>query len=158
VVLSNIKHWWITNHKCVEVLILIISLYLLFTLGEPIPVSNKPNFKFCNEYRNDECCLYTNLWSVIFLWQNKKQVKQDVTSQFRSQVDALGLRIVEVTADGNCFFRSALMLQIHLQSLLLSCLVEYYSSANSYVPLHIRYLHLHKSYQPHLINHYQLLI
>ncbi|CAL5197722.1 unnamed protein product [Lathyrus oleraceus] len=38
--------------------------------------------------------------------QNKNQGKQDDTSQFRTQVDALGLRIVEVTADGNCFFRS----------------------------------------------------
>lgn len=38
--------------------------------------------------------------------QNKKQGKQVDTSQFRSQVDALGLRIVEVTADGNCFFRA----------------------------------------------------
>ncbi|WJX95174.1 ubiquitinyl hydrolase 1 [Trifolium repens] len=32
--------------------------------------------------------------------------KQDDTSQFRTQLDALGLRIVEVTADGNCFFRA----------------------------------------------------
>lgn len=51
-------------------------------------------------------------------------------------MDALGLRIVEVTADGNCFFRSALMLNIHRQLLLfVSCLVvEYHSSANSHVP------------------------
>lgn len=70
------------------------------------------------------------------MWQNKKQGKQDDPSQFRSQVDALGLRIVEVTADGNCFFRSALMLNIHRQLLLfVSCLVvEYHSSANSHVP------------------------
>jgi hypothetical protein len=41
-------------------------------------------------------------------------------------LDALGLRIVEVTADGNCFFRSALMIHIHLQLLLfVSCLVGY---------------------------------
>ncbi|XP_027193013.1 OVARIAN TUMOR DOMAIN-containing deubiquitinating enzyme 7 isoform X2 [Cicer arietinum] len=38
--------------------------------------------------------------------QIKKQGKQDDSSQFRTQLDALGLRIVEVTADGNCFFRS----------------------------------------------------
>ena len=50
-------------------------------------------------------------------------------------MDALGLRIVEVTADGNCFFRSALMLRIHRQLLLfVSCLVEYHSSANNHVP------------------------
>ncbi|XP_014509808.1 OTU domain-containing protein 3 isoform X2 [Vigna radiata var. radiata] len=38
--------------------------------------------------------------------QVKKLGKQADTSQFRTQLDALGLRIVEVTADGNCFFRS----------------------------------------------------
>ncbi|KAF7828702.1 OTU domain-containing protein 3 isoform X1 [Senna tora] len=36
----------------------------------------------------------------------KKQGKQADTSQLRSQLDTLGLRIVEVTADGNCFFRA----------------------------------------------------
>ncbi|KAL9326926.1 hypothetical protein ACSQ67_007571 [Phaseolus vulgaris] len=36
----------------------------------------------------------------------KKLGKRADTSQFRTQLDALGLRIVEVTADGNCFFRS----------------------------------------------------
>jgi len=41
------------------------------------------------------------------IWkQVKKLGKQADTSQFRTQLDALGLRIVEVTADGNCFFRS----------------------------------------------------
>ncbi|CAL0313460.1 unnamed protein product [Lupinus luteus] len=38
--------------------------------------------------------------------QNKKQGKQDDASQFWTQLDVLGLRIVEVTADGNCFFRA----------------------------------------------------
>ncbi|XP_052724780.1 OVARIAN TUMOR DOMAIN-containing deubiquitinating enzyme 7 isoform X7 [Vigna angularis] len=38
--------------------------------------------------------------------QVKKLGKRADTSQFRTQLDALGLRIVEVTADGNCFFRS----------------------------------------------------
>ncbi|QCD81608.1 OTU domain-containing protein 3 isoform X2 [Vigna unguiculata] len=38
--------------------------------------------------------------------QVKKLGKQADTSQFRTQLDALGLRIVEVTADGNCFFRA----------------------------------------------------
>ncbi|XP_061363618.1 OVARIAN TUMOR DOMAIN-containing deubiquitinating enzyme 7 isoform X2 [Gastrolobium bilobum] len=38
--------------------------------------------------------------------QIKKLGKQADTSQFRTQLDALGLRIVEVTADGNCFFRA----------------------------------------------------
>lgn len=47
-------------------------------------------------------------------WQIKKQGKQDDTSQFRTQLDALGLRIVAVTADGNCFFRSAIMFHIRL--------------------------------------------
>ncbi|CAJ1942853.1 unnamed protein product [Sphenostylis stenocarpa] len=36
----------------------------------------------------------------------KKLGKQGDTLQFRTQLDALGLRIVEVTADGNCFFRA----------------------------------------------------
>ncbi|RDY00880.1 OTU domain-containing protein 3, partial [Mucuna pruriens] len=38
--------------------------------------------------------------------QIKKLGKLADTSQFRTQLDALGLRIVEVTADGNCFFRA----------------------------------------------------
>ncbi|RYR78774.1 hypothetical protein Ahy_A01g003635 isoform A [Arachis hypogaea] len=38
--------------------------------------------------------------------QNKKPGKPADTSQFRSQLDALGLRIVDITADGNCFFRA----------------------------------------------------
>ncbi|KAL5556961.1 hypothetical protein UlMin_039197 [Ulmus minor] len=38
--------------------------------------------------------------------QTKKQGKQAVSSQFREQLDALGLKIIEVTADGNCFFRA----------------------------------------------------
>ncbi|CAK7337707.1 unnamed protein product [Dovyalis caffra] len=35
----------------------------------------------------------------------KKQGKQANIIQFRSQIDALGLKIIQVTADGNCFFR-----------------------------------------------------
>ncbi|KAK7338506.1 hypothetical protein VNO77_19118 [Canavalia gladiata] len=38
----------------------------------------------------------------------KKQVKQVDASQFRTQLDALGLHIIEVTTDENCFFRSGL--------------------------------------------------
>lgn len=34
--------------------------------------------------------------------------KQGDISAFRAQLDALGLKIIEVTADGNCFFRSVL--------------------------------------------------
>ncbi|KAK2448893.1 Cysteine proteinases superfamily protein [Trifolium repens] len=51
----------------------------------------------------------SNCWSrayILTLFANKKQGKQDDTAQFRTQLDALGLRIVEVTADGNCFFRA----------------------------------------------------
>ncbi|KAF8033913.1 hypothetical protein BT93_C0251 [Corymbia citriodora subsp. variegata] len=36
----------------------------------------------------------------------KKQRKQADNTQFRAQLDALGLKIVQVTADGNCFFRA----------------------------------------------------
>ncbi|XP_042518053.1 OVARIAN TUMOR DOMAIN-containing deubiquitinating enzyme 7 isoform X2 [Macadamia integrifolia] len=36
----------------------------------------------------------------------KKHVKQTDISEFRSQLDSLGLKIIEVTADGNCFFRA----------------------------------------------------
>lgn len=39
--------------------------------------------------------------------QVKKQGKVTDISQFRAQLDALGLKILQVTADGNCFFRSA---------------------------------------------------
>ncbi|XP_010270437.1 PREDICTED: OTU domain-containing protein 3 isoform X3 [Nelumbo nucifera] len=36
----------------------------------------------------------------------KKQGKQSDLSEFCSQLDALGLKVVQVTADGNCFFRA----------------------------------------------------
>ncbi|OMO56635.1 Ovarian tumor, otubain [Corchorus capsularis] len=36
----------------------------------------------------------------------KKQGKQTDISQFRAQLDALGLKIIQLTADGNCFFRA----------------------------------------------------
>ncbi|KAM0039640.1 putative ubiquitinyl hydrolase 1 [Helianthus debilis subsp. tardiflorus] len=36
----------------------------------------------------------------------KKNGKQSDISEFRAQLDALGLKIVDVTADGNCFFRA----------------------------------------------------
>ncbi|XP_022741373.1 OTU domain-containing protein 3 isoform X1 [Durio zibethinus] len=36
----------------------------------------------------------------------KKQGKQTDISQFCAQLDALGLKIIQVTADGNCFFRA----------------------------------------------------
>ncbi|XVE87092.1 hypothetical protein DITRI_Ditri18aG0088400 [Diplodiscus trichospermus] len=38
--------------------------------------------------------------------QVRKLGKQTDISQFRAQLDALGLKIVQVTADGNCFFRA----------------------------------------------------
>ncbi|XP_075481943.1 OVARIAN TUMOR DOMAIN-containing deubiquitinating enzyme 7-like isoform X4 [Primulina tabacum] len=37
---------------------------------------------------------------------NKKGGKQADTSGFRAQLDALGLKIIQITADGNCFFRA----------------------------------------------------
>lgn len=37
--------------------------------------------------------------------QVKKHGKKADIAEFRVQLDALGLKIVEVTADGNCFFR-----------------------------------------------------
>ncbi|XP_052724772.1 OVARIAN TUMOR DOMAIN-containing deubiquitinating enzyme 7 isoform X3 [Vigna angularis] len=52
------------------------------------------------------------MWPVMYCqgclskFEVKKLGKRADTSQFRTQLDALGLRIVEVTADGNCFFRS----------------------------------------------------
>ncbi|KAL0395816.1 UNVERIFIED_CONTAM: OVARIAN TUMOR DOMAIN-containing deubiquitinating enzyme 7 [Sesamum calycinum] len=36
----------------------------------------------------------------------KRRGKQADTSDFRAQLDVLGLKIIEVTADGNCFFRA----------------------------------------------------
>lgn len=36
--------------------------------------------------------------------QAKKHGKQTDISEFRAQLDALGLKIIQVTADGNCFF------------------------------------------------------
>ncbi|XP_010558705.1 PREDICTED: OTU domain-containing protein 3 isoform X3 [Tarenaya hassleriana] len=38
--------------------------------------------------------------------QVKKQGKEGDLSQFRAQLDALGLKIIQVTADGNCLFRA----------------------------------------------------
>ncbi|KAK9678517.1 hypothetical protein RND81_11G217000 [Saponaria officinalis] len=38
--------------------------------------------------------------------QAKKHGKQASISEFRSQLDVLGLKIIQVTADGNCFFRA----------------------------------------------------
>ncbi|XAR74007.1 Ubiquitinyl hydrolase 1 [Bertholletia excelsa] len=37
---------------------------------------------------------------------SKKHGKQGDISEFRAQLDTLGLKIIEVTADGNCFFRA----------------------------------------------------
>ncbi|XP_063945081.1 OVARIAN TUMOR DOMAIN-containing deubiquitinating enzyme 7 isoform X2 [Daucus carota subsp. sativus] len=37
---------------------------------------------------------------------NKKHGKQADISEFRAQLDALGLKIIQMTADGNCFFRA----------------------------------------------------
>lgn len=44
--------------------------------------------------------------NVNFVGQTKKKGKQADISEFRAQLDALGLKIIQVTADGNCFFRS----------------------------------------------------
>ncbi|CAN6855003.1 unnamed protein product [Brassica oleracea var. botrytis] len=38
--------------------------------------------------------------------KKKKEGKDCDLSQFRAQLDPLGLKIIQVTADGNCFFRS----------------------------------------------------
>jgi hypothetical protein len=35
----------------------------------------------------------------------KKLGKKADMSEFRAQLDSIGVKIVEVTADGNCFFR-----------------------------------------------------
>ena len=45
------------------------------------------------------------LFSVSVPSQEKKLGKKGDMAQFRAQLDSLGLKIVEVTADGNCFFR-----------------------------------------------------
>lgn len=45
----------------------------------------------------------------FFAGQIKKHGgKQVDISEFPAQLDALGLKIIQVTADGNCFFRSVL--------------------------------------------------
>ncbi|XP_008788849.2 OVARIAN TUMOR DOMAIN-containing deubiquitinating enzyme 7 isoform X3 [Phoenix dactylifera] len=36
----------------------------------------------------------------------KQHGKLDAVAEFRSQLDVLGLKIIQVTADGNCFFRA----------------------------------------------------
>lgn len=49
--------------------------------------------------------------------QAKKHGKQADISEFRAQLDALGLKIIQVTADGNCFFRfvlSKIVLFLHI--------------------------------------------
>lgn len=42
----------------------------------------------------------------MYCGQAKKHGKQGDISNFRAQLDLLGLKIIQVTADGNCFFRS----------------------------------------------------
>ncbi|XP_022844734.1 OTU domain-containing protein 3 isoform X2 [Olea europaea var. sylvestris] len=37
---------------------------------------------------------------------SKKRGKENDISEFRAQLDVLGLKIIQVTADGNCFFRA----------------------------------------------------
>lgn len=44
----------------------------------------------------------------MHMQQAKKHGKQADISEFRAQLDALGLKIIQVTADGNCFFRFVL--------------------------------------------------
>jgi hypothetical protein len=39
----------------------------------------------------------------------KKLGKKADMSEFRAQLDSIGVKIVEVTADGNCFFRFRLL-------------------------------------------------
>lgn len=53
-------------------------------------------------------CYFIHDYFVLhkcLLTQVKKHGKQDAVAEFRSQLDALGLKINQVTADGNCFFR-----------------------------------------------------
>ncbi|XP_030498782.1 OVARIAN TUMOR DOMAIN-containing deubiquitinating enzyme 7 isoform X6 [Cannabis sativa] len=52
---------------------------------------------------NEERLLRINMEEEIWI---KKQGKQVDISQFRAQLDVLGLKIIQVTADGNCFFRA----------------------------------------------------
>lgn len=53
--------------------------------------------------RGKECL--TSFFSVSVLSQDKKLGKKGDMAEFRAQLDSLGLKIVQVTADGNCFFR-----------------------------------------------------
>ncbi|KAF8406293.1 hypothetical protein HHK36_008378 [Tetracentron sinense] len=46
------------------------------------------------------------LQNTSFGGQVKKHGKQANISEFRAQLDALGVKIIQVTADGNCFFRA----------------------------------------------------
>lgn len=46
-------------------------------------------------------------WFTL-MWQAKKHGKQGDIADFRAQLDTLGLKIIQVTADGNCFFRFVL--------------------------------------------------
>lgn len=51
-------------------------------------------------------CLFANF--ILFYAtceQSKKRGKENDISEFRAQLDVLGLKIIQVTADGNCFFR-----------------------------------------------------
>ena len=45
------------------------------------------------------------IFSVSVPSQEKKLGKKGDMAQLRAHLDSLGLKIVEVTADGNCFFR-----------------------------------------------------
>ncbi|XP_024977814.1 OTU domain-containing protein 3 isoform X2 [Cynara cardunculus var. scolymus] len=63
---------------------------------------SKPN-KQPNEDRNVTVVLKLRLTAIC---NTKKNGKQSDISEFRAQLDALGLKVIEVTADGNCFFRA----------------------------------------------------
>lgn len=62
----------------------------------------------------------------IDTWQTKKNSKQSDISEFRAQLDVLGLKIIEVTADGNCFFRFVLKYKKFIQSIQMIYWLETY--------------------------------
>lgn len=53
----------------------------------------------CEEVGWAFCLFVFFIFCVFCLW------KAGDLEQFRVQLDGLGLKIVQVTADGNCFFR-----------------------------------------------------
>lgn len=72
-------------------------------------ISYISTYFFPQAWLNSLCAALSLLLSFCwFIRQAKNHGKQADISEFRAQLDALGLKIIQVTSDRNCFFRFVL--------------------------------------------------